>query len=352
MGRGAQIRSVSTFDYTAAAAVINWLLRYYLSCASISFDLCIEKGLLEMQIYRLKNELENVLWDRKELEEKLHVAIKERKMMEMMLMELEEEHDEAIVKIELLEGEVQDLKDEMQRLKEIQGKALWSYTNRGDVIDDCNFRQVSKDIIKDEMNDPVKNVSKIYGLSQPYVTYTISDEGYNLAEHRDVALSRTLFSAILSLAVGLVVWEADDPCMPLVVALFTVVTMSLTSVLRLFTRIEHKLRLEVVTLLSLHWFVLGTLACLYLLSFPLHDYNPKLKNCGFQFEKEEDRLLPHNPVPFSYTGAKKNSGRATGNLVEFHSVDSSFGGRSNNVDTNIVSLLRHCTEGANFMDES
>ncbi|KAK6129826.1 hypothetical protein DH2020_036412 [Rehmannia glutinosa] len=163
----------------------------------------------------LKNELENVLWDRKELEEKLHVAIKERKMMEMMLMELEEEHDEAIV---------QDLKDEMQRLKEIQGKALWSYTNRGDVIDDCNFRQVSKDISKDEMNDPVKNGSKIYGLSQPYVTYTISDEGYN---HRDVALSRTLFSAILSLAVGLVVWEADDPCMPLVVALFTVVTMSL-----------------------------------------------------------------------------------------------------------------------------
>ncbi|KAK6129876.1 hypothetical protein DH2020_036394 [Rehmannia glutinosa] len=166
---------------------------------------------LEMQIYRLKNELENVLWDRKELEEKLHVAIKERKMMEMMLMELEEEHDEAIVKIELLEGEVQDLKDEMQRLKEIQGKALWSYTNR--------------------------------------------------AEHRDVALSRTLFSAILSLAVGLVVWEADDPCMPLVVALFTVVTMSLTSVLRLFTRIEHKPVSEVVTLLSLHWFVLGTLAC-------------------------------------------------------------------------------------------
>lgn len=61
---------------------------------------------LEMQLHRLRNELENVLWDRKDLEEQLRVAIKERKMMEKMLVELEEEHDEAIVKIELLQGEV------------------------------------------------------------------------------------------------------------------------------------------------------------------------------------------------------------------------------------------------------
>lgn len=59
-----------------------------------------------MQLHRLRNELENVLWDRKDLEEQLRVAIKERKMMEKMLVELEEEHDEAIVKIELLQGEV------------------------------------------------------------------------------------------------------------------------------------------------------------------------------------------------------------------------------------------------------
>lgn len=61
---------------------------------------------LEMQLHRLRNELENVLWDRKDLKEQLRVAIKERKMMEKMLVELEEEHDEAIVKIELLQGEV------------------------------------------------------------------------------------------------------------------------------------------------------------------------------------------------------------------------------------------------------
>lgn len=63
---------------------------------------------LEMQLHRLKNEMENVVLDCKELEEQLHVAIKERAMMKMMLMELEQEHDEAILKIEQLQGEVKN----------------------------------------------------------------------------------------------------------------------------------------------------------------------------------------------------------------------------------------------------
>lgn len=63
---------------------------------------------LEMQLHRLKNEMENIVLDFKELEEQLHVALKERAMMKMMLMELEQEHDEAILKIEQLQGEVKN----------------------------------------------------------------------------------------------------------------------------------------------------------------------------------------------------------------------------------------------------
>lgn len=51
-------------------------------------------------------ELENLAWDRKQLQQHLQIAIKEHKMMELILAELEEEHDKAIAKIELLEGEV------------------------------------------------------------------------------------------------------------------------------------------------------------------------------------------------------------------------------------------------------
>ncbi len=64
---------------------------------------------LGLYLHDMRIELENLLWDRKELQEYLQTAIKERKMMELILAELEEEHDKAISKLEQLEGEVQIL---------------------------------------------------------------------------------------------------------------------------------------------------------------------------------------------------------------------------------------------------
>lgn len=64
---------------------------------------------LERQLQELQSELENLLWDQKELQGHLHIAVRERKernMMEAVLAELEEEHDMAIAKIEQLEGKV------------------------------------------------------------------------------------------------------------------------------------------------------------------------------------------------------------------------------------------------------
>lgn len=61
---------------------------------------------LEMHLQEMQIDLENLMWDRKELEGRLKVATKEHRLMEMMLLELEEEHDKAIVKIELLESKV------------------------------------------------------------------------------------------------------------------------------------------------------------------------------------------------------------------------------------------------------
>ncbi|XP_011072779.1 uncharacterized protein LOC105157862 isoform X2 [Sesamum indicum] len=197
--------------------------------------------LLEIQLHRLRYALENDLWDRKEQEVQLYVAVKERGMMETMLMELEEEHDEAISRIKLLDSEVQDLKDEIQQLKEVHSRTLWSYEGRGD-------------------DDVLKAGSKVYRLSQPFVRYTISNESETLTQQRVVAISRSLFSGALSLVVGIVVWEAQDPCTPLVVALFGVVTISLMSVVPLLNPVE-KPTSEAVVLLSFNWFLLGTLAC-------------------------------------------------------------------------------------------
>uniref|UniRef100_F6HJ31 Uncharacterized protein n=1 Tax=Vitis vinifera TaxID=29760 RepID=F6HJ31_VITVI len=72
--------------------------------------------LLEMHLQEMQIDLENLMWDRKELEGHLKVATKEHRVMEMMLLELEEEHDKAIVKIELLESKFQEFQDSIHNL--------------------------------------------------------------------------------------------------------------------------------------------------------------------------------------------------------------------------------------------
>ncbi|KAJ7953303.1 Coiled-coil protein [Quillaja saponaria] len=59
---------------------------------------------LEKQLYDMQSELECLVWDQKELHKHLHAAIKECKLMKLILTELEEEYNMAIAKIEQLEG--------------------------------------------------------------------------------------------------------------------------------------------------------------------------------------------------------------------------------------------------------
>ncbi|KAK9218615.1 hypothetical protein WN943_007252 [Citrus x changshan-huyou] len=237
----------------------------------------LEENLCEMQL-----ELENLVWDRKILEDHLQAAIRERKILESMFAELEDEHDKAIEKIELLERELQDLKDETVQLKEICGKELWSFAGhdrnnekKGFVADEYGIPygipswKGSDIILRDMMkhkdtceNENKSNAELLTHLGTGLAPGTIPrnldmNEVYN--QRKAVAISQSLFSAVLSLLVGMTIWEAQDPCMPLVVALFTVVGMSLRSVIQLFSTIKNKPASDAVALLSFNWFILGTL---------------------------------------------------------------------------------------------
>lgn len=64
---------------------------------------------LEQHLNEMQREMENLLCERNQLEGHLQTAITERRMTELMLEELEEEHDKAIVKIDMLESEVRIL---------------------------------------------------------------------------------------------------------------------------------------------------------------------------------------------------------------------------------------------------
>ncbi|XP_022737088.1 uncharacterized protein LOC111289978 [Durio zibethinus] len=247
--------------------------------------------LLEQHLHEMQFELETLVWDRKELEDLLQAAVREHRIMESMLIELEEEHDKAVAKIQLLEGELQGLKDENLQLKEIQGNAARSIkghdaTNKNKSINTIDNHVIPYSIaswissykgssisFQDQMmNTEVwegKSTSNIglldflkaspapSGSVQPFTPSVIPNLDVNIAleQRREVALSQTVFSATLSLLVGMIVWEAEDPCMPLVVSLFTVVSMSLKSVVQFFFTTKNRPASDAVAL-----FILGTLS--------------------------------------------------------------------------------------------
>lgn len=77
---------------------------------------------------------------------------------------------------------------------------------------------------------------------------------------RSTAISRSLFSTMLSLVVGMIIWEPKNPCLPLVVALFSVVGISLKDVIHFFSTVEVKPASDAVALLSFNCFNLGKIA--------------------------------------------------------------------------------------------
>ncbi|KAL4570421.1 hypothetical protein LXL04_026073 [Taraxacum kok-saghyz] len=205
---------------------------------------------LQARLSELQERLDSITWERKELQEHVKVAIKEHEMMEMILGELEDEHDVAIDRIKALEAEVQNLKDENLRLKEIDGKSHWDHAKLSSYTKDkIPISPWKSDHYKDDFNYE----NKVHVIAPNVCTDN------DLGQRREVAVSQSLFSAILSVIVGMIIWEAKDPCMPLVTALLMVVGMSLKNVVRFFSTIKNKPASDAVVLLSLNWFILGTL---------------------------------------------------------------------------------------------
>ncbi|ESW30081.1 hypothetical protein PHAVU_002G123000 [Phaseolus vulgaris] len=223
---------------------------------------------LEQKLHGMQIDLENLVRDKKKLQEHFQMAVKERRMMEILLAEIEEEHDMAIAKIEKLEGKLRDQINENLRLKEIRGKG-----SKDQRISE-KFQKISlhdlltsKDLGEDESKTRsdllklLKTGSKSGLISPEMISKDVETmETLELNHHRDIALSQSLFTALMSLMVGVTVWEAEDPCTPLVVALFAVVGMSLKSVVQFLSSIRKKPASDVVALLSFNLFILGTLS--------------------------------------------------------------------------------------------
>ncbi|KAF3335891.1 hypothetical protein FCM35_KLT20398 [Carex littledalei] len=183
---------------------------------------------LERLIIQLQGHVERLISEKDLLEERLQLAQKDKRLIEKNFYEIEEEHEKALCRIDVLENELDELKEENRRLE---------------------YQQDHK---------PVESPKKKKQTMRSQVAYDVVIDIER--ERRVEALYRSLFSSILSLVVGMVVWEARIPCSPLVVALFFVVGMSLHSVVALFSTIKNKPATDAVALLCLNCFILGALS--------------------------------------------------------------------------------------------
>ncbi|XP_074572319.1 uncharacterized protein LOC141828833 isoform X2 [Curcuma longa] len=187
-------------------------------------------------LIEMERQMQHLLVENKDLEECLKIASEDQKVMNSTVEETEEKHRKALCRINLLENE--KLNEQKLRLNEAKGKVLCDDRAR------YGKRRTAIPLDTDRGKD----------------AQVVGEKGEALRQQRTVALLRSLFSTILSLLVSVIIWVAEDACVPLVTALFTVVVISLGSVHEFLSTIRNKPASDAVVLLSVNCFMLGALA--------------------------------------------------------------------------------------------
>ncbi|KAG7031639.1 hypothetical protein SDJN02_05680, partial [Cucurbita argyrosperma subsp. argyrosperma] len=280
------LKTLVSFHLNIFRTTSMWIIAFVSLPGRIVVALQRERQ-LQLNLQFLEIEFENVLWERKEFQKHFQAAMKEQKVVELMLDELEMIHEKATDKISHLESELHKLRNENLRLQEIKGKTYWSLKgldnkgeaqNAGRLDSDITFGISScssiysgssivqylfqSDIWKDD-NIPKARLIELLESGLKSGLRSLSSEvskdeddkdvAETLDEQREIAMSRSLFSTLLSLLVGMIIWKAEESHLCLV-------SISLKSVVEFFTTIKNKPALDAVALLSFNWFILGILA--------------------------------------------------------------------------------------------
>ncbi|GJN16653.1 hypothetical protein PR202_gb03666 [Eleusine coracana subsp. coracana] len=223
-------------------------------------------------IAEMQEQMDGLVWENRELEERLQAALKEQDAMEAVLDEMEEEHEDAYAKMDVLETQLKALKEENMRLKEHKGKARWdivkesahqhhgNHGNNKDVSSDYSGNKLGKKMRSlelkagdDSREEEDEALTKLNFLTTTPAEAEAAAAASSAIMSEAVARRRSLFSLGMSLAVGAVAWSADAPCLPLLAGLFAVVGVSMRSCGAL------RRGGDAVALLSLNWFLLGVL---------------------------------------------------------------------------------------------
>ncbi|XP_047325063.1 uncharacterized protein LOC124928857 [Impatiens glandulifera] len=188
---------------------------------------------MQMHLYDMQMALDHFASNDKQLRQHLNRLSRKCRAMEQIIEEFDDEYDKAISNIQILQHQLQNAKN-----KEIQDTKASS---------DNKHIQI-EDVEKHE-DDNLANQNMKWEAE--------------ICQMREGALRQTIFGALMCPLVGMIIWESEDPCMPLVVALYAVVGMSLSSVIQLFLTVDKMkpaaLASDAVAMLSFNCFILGTL---------------------------------------------------------------------------------------------
>ncbi|EAZ14919.1 hypothetical protein OsJ_04851 [Oryza sativa Japonica Group] len=237
-------------------------------------------ALLDRLVGEMQRQMERLVWENRELEEKLGMALKESRAMEEILDEMEEEHDDAFARITLLETQLKALKLENMRLIEHRGKSMWdkkppaTAVHGGESLPASTSRPSNTRKRKDREDEAEEAAAAQEEEGGGGVaTEEDSEMSVQMRRGKAVATAAEPWSAwAWRRRWGPVVWAADAPCLPLLAGLLATVGVSMCSVARFFLLREEAAAAlrggsgrpassssDAVVLLSLNWFLLGVL---------------------------------------------------------------------------------------------
>lgn len=251
---------------------------------------------LQTQLQQLRSQLDELVREEKEMDRMIEAEAKERKKIEILLIEAKEEKNRELKKVQQLQLTVQDLEIENLILKEEMETILMKSEANGVDKDGVKHVNSKSSELKDtewdhdferrgkaQSDNPMEKLGNYHNSEEndlqktrlfeirakssshfpsPPITQvkSVARDDEMLYRWKGIAMVQSAFSACLSILVGMIAWKAQDPCMPLVIASFIVVGMSLNTVVKFFSRIENRLGSDALALLSFNWFILGTLA--------------------------------------------------------------------------------------------
>ncbi|XP_052140022.1 uncharacterized protein LOC127759842 isoform X2 [Oryza glaberrima] len=204
---------------------------------------------LDRLVGEMQRQMERLVWENRELEEKLGMALKESRAMEEILDEMEEEHDDAFARITLLETQLKALKLENMRLIEHRGKSMWdkkppaTAVHGGESLPASTSRPSNTRKRKDREDEAEEAAAAQEEEGGGGVaTEEDSEMSVQMRRGKAVARRRSLVSVGMAAAVGAVVWAADAPCLPLLAGLLATVGVSMCSVARFFLLLLRRRR--------------------------------------------------------------------------------------------------------------